>query len=106
MEICNLCCALQSYFAEVYLGSAGRVNEIRSNNDKYLLNKLVQGDLIFLILAYHRCISLTHFKSSSIMALELLLGLFGQNGKLNTFDFLHLLSLNICVQPYRLLAYQ
>ena len=36
---------LQGYYAEIYLGSTNRVSAIKSNNDKYLLNQILRGEL-------------------------------------------------------------
>lgn len=36
---------LQSYYAQIYLGSPQNTNDIRSNNDGYLRNQIVRGEL-------------------------------------------------------------
>ena len=35
--------AVQSYYAQIYLGSPQNMNDIRSNNDGYLRNQIIRG---------------------------------------------------------------
>lgn len=36
--------AVQSYYAQIYLGSPQNTNDIRSNNDGYLRNQIIRGE--------------------------------------------------------------
>ena len=47
---------MQSYFAEIYMGSAEKAHSIRSNNDKYLYNKIVQGSHLAIAVTKLVCI--------------------------------------------------